>query len=79
MPARGGAPVRLTDNPADDLVPSWSRDGRTIYFGSTRTGRYEIWKMSARGGDQVQVTQQGGTYGKESIDGKYLYYGKTRP
>jgi dipeptidyl aminopeptidase/acylaminoacyl peptidase len=79
VPARGGAPVRLTDNPADDLVPSWSRDGQTIYFGSTRTGRYEIWKMSAGGGDAVQVTRDGGTYAKESVDRQYLYYGRTRP
>jgi len=79
VPTRGGAPVRLTDNPADDLVPSWSRDGQTIYFGSTRTGRYEIWKMSAGGGDAVQVTRDGGTYAKESVDRQYLYYGRTRP
>lgn len=79
MPARGGAPVRLTDDPADDLVPSWSRDGQSIYFGSTRTGRYQIWRMSARGGDPVQVTQHGGTYAKESVDRKYIYYGRTGP
>ena len=54
IPARGGAPVRLTNHPADDLVPSWSRDGRSIYFGSTRTGSFEIWKVSARGGEPVQ-------------------------
>jgi Tol biopolymer transport system component len=77
MAARGGAPVRLTDHPADDLVPSWSRDGQSIYFASTRTGTYQIWRMSARGGDPVQVTQHGGTYAKESIDRKYIYYGKT--
>ena len=79
MAARGGAPVRLTNHPADDLVPSWSRDGRSIYFGSTRSGRYEIWRMSARGGEPAQVTRRGGTYAKESIDGKYLYYGRTGP
>jgi serine/threonine protein kinase/Tol biopolymer transport system component len=77
--ARGGAPVRLTDHPADDLVPSWSRDGQSIYFGSTRSGSYQIWKMSARGGAAVQVTQHGGTYAKESMDRKYIYYGRTSP
>jgi len=76
---RGGAPIRLTDNTADDLVPSWSRDGQSIYFASTRTGRYQVWKMSARGGDPVQVTQHGGTYAKESIDRQYIYYGRTGP
>jgi Tol biopolymer transport system component len=79
VPARGGAPVRLTDDPADDLVPTWSRDGHWIYFGSTRSGIYQIWKMPAQGGTAVQVTQHGGTYGKESADGKYLYYGRTLP
>lgn len=79
VPARGGAPVRLTDDPADDLVPTWSRDGHWLYFGSTRSGIYQIWKMPAAGGAAVQVTQHGGTYGKESMDGKYLYYGRTNP
>ena len=78
-PARGGAPVRLTDHPADDLVPSWSRDGKSIYFGSTRSGSYQIWRMSAQGADPVQVTKRGGTYAKESVDRKDLYYGRTAP
>jgi Tol biopolymer transport system component len=76
VPARGGAPRQLTDHAADDLVPSWSRDGRSLYFASTRTGVYQIWKMSPEGGEQVQVTQHGGVYGKESLDGRYLYYAK---
>ena len=79
VPVRGGAPIRRTDHPADDLVPTWSRDGKWIYFASTRSGLYQIWKMSAQGGAAVQVTQHGGTYGKESMDGKYLYYGRSNP
>jgi dipeptidyl aminopeptidase/acylaminoacyl peptidase len=73
--AHGGAPFRVTTHPADDLVPSWSRDGRSIRYGSTRTGRYEIWTVSPHGGEPVQLTRHGGAYGKESIDG-YLYYAK---
>jgi Tol biopolymer transport system component len=79
IPARGGAPRQVTNHPADDLVPSWSHDGQSIYFGSTRTGRYEIWKLSPRGGEPVQLTQQGGTYAKESVDGRYLYVARTGP
>ncbi len=74
VPVRGGGPVRLTTDPADDIVPSWSHDGRWIYFESTRTGRPEIWKVSARGGDPVQITLGRATYAKESVDGRYLYY-----
>jgi hypothetical protein len=78
IPLRGGAPVRITNHPgaAEDLVPSWSRDGQWIYFGSTRTGEYQIWKVSFRGGQPVQLTQHRGTYAKESTDGRYLYYAK---
>ena len=40
---------------------------------------YQIWKVSPQGGEPVQVTQHGGTYGKESLDGKTLYYAKLGP
>ena len=40
IPARSGAPLRITNHPADDLVPTWSRDGQAIYFGSTRSGTF---------------------------------------
>jgi Tol biopolymer transport system component len=77
IPARGGAPRRITNHPADDLVPSWSHDGQSIYFGSTRSGTSQIWKQSPQGGEPVQVTQHGGSHGKESVDGRYLYYSRT--
>jgi len=77
IPARGGAPVRVTTHAADDYVPSWSRDGLWIYFGSTRSGRNEIWKVAPGGGEPVQVTRRGGLYGKESVDGRDLYYAST--
>ena len=75
---RGGAAARVTTDPADDLVPAWSHDGRWIYFESTRTGRAEMWKMPARGGDPVQITHGGATYAKESADGRYLYYARSQ-
>jgi Tol biopolymer transport system component len=69
--ADGGTPRLLAD---DGLVPSWSRDGRWIYFGSGRSGRVEVWKMPAAGGPAAQVTRNGGMGAFESADGKYLYY-----
>jgi Tol biopolymer transport system component len=76
MSARGGAPVRITNHPADDVVPSWSHDGRFIYFASVRSGNYQTWKVSPDGGEPVQVTQQGGLYAKESLDGRFIYYAR---
>jgi Tol biopolymer transport system component len=75
----GGAPRRLTTNPAEDKWPYWSHDGKSIYFTSTRTGREEIWKMSPSGGEVVQITRNSGDTPQESPDGKFLYYMKGWP
>jgi Tol biopolymer transport system component len=58
-------------------VPSWSRDGKWIYFTSDRTGRWEIWRIPAQDGVAEQITSNGGYVALESADGKTLYYTKT--
>ena len=75
----GGAPRRMTTNPAEDKWPYWSHDGKWIYFSSTRSGREEIWKMPASGGEAVQITRNSGDSPQESLDGKFLYYMKGWP
>jgi eukaryotic-like serine/threonine-protein kinase len=70
----GGRPRRMTNHPGNDLAAVYSRDGRWIYFGSNRTGDWQIWKMPAAGGDAVQVTRNGGFISRESADGRWLYY-----
>ena len=69
----GGGPQVLT--PGE--VPSWSRDGKWIYFASTQSGAWQVWKVPSSGGTPVQVTQHGGHAALESLDGKYVYYAKT--
>ena len=71
-----GIPRLLTTNATHDLVPSWSRDGRWIYFGSDRSGAWQVWKIPSQGGDPEQVTWQGGYRAFESLDGTHLYYSK---
>jgi Tol biopolymer transport system component len=75
--AAGGSPQRLTDGRGDNQIPSWSRDGKHVYFASNRTGRSEVWCVPAGGGAARQVTFRGGHVGFESLDGKSLYYSKT--
>jgi Tol biopolymer transport system component len=74
----GGVPRLLPTIPgADNLSPSWSRDGKWLYFASKRgTESFQIWKMPVQGGDPVQLTRHGGISAVESIDGHYLYYSK---
>ncbi|MBS1840549.1 MAG: PD40 domain-containing protein [Acidobacteria bacterium] len=70
-------PQLLTMDEFENRCPSWSRDGKWIYFASTRTEKYQVWKIPSEGGAPVQVTRDGGHAAFESADGKILYYAKT--
>jgi hypothetical protein len=69
-----GKPIPLTADSADDGAPSWSTDGKWVYFASIRTGRWETWKVSAEGGKAIPVTRNGGGPASECSDGKFIYY-----
>jgi Tol biopolymer transport system component/DNA-binding winged helix-turn-helix (wHTH) protein len=72
-----GPPRLITSEPSADVRPSWSRDGRWIYFGSNRSGEWQIWKSPRQGGRAVQVTgAKGAREAFESLDGKFIYYAK---
>jgi hypothetical protein len=48
--------VQLTGDAADDLLPAWSPDGRSIAFVSTRDGNPEIYVMDSDGQNQRRLT-----------------------
>ena len=76
--AAGGSPRRATASAFNTNQGSWSHDGQWIYFGSTRTGRSEIWRIAfPPTGNAEQVTTTGGSTAFESWDGKMLYYTRT--
>jgi Tol biopolymer transport system component len=76
---RTGELQPVTRDPADDGRASYSRDGLSIYFRSNRSGRNQIWRMPAAGGEPVQITRTGAMEGFESPDGKLFYFTKDRP
>jgi Tol biopolymer transport system component/DNA-binding winged helix-turn-helix (wHTH) protein len=73
----GGQPRLLPTNPgANNVVPSWSRDGHWVYFASSRGNKpIQIWKAHYPDGRATQLTQNGGVYPVESADG-FIYYSK---
>ncbi len=75
--AAGGAPRPFTDAPSTDGGANWSLDGRWIYFMSDRSGRPEIWKKPASGGEAIQVTLQGGFQAMEAPGSRWLYFVKS--
>jgi dipeptidyl aminopeptidase/acylaminoacyl peptidase len=79
----GQAIRQITHSRAEEAMPSWSNDGRWIYFASNRKGDFQIYKVSASTGESslsstVQVTTGGGFNAAESFDGQYLYFAKGR-
>ena len=72
--AGGGRPRRLTSEPSTDGVPSWSGDGRWIYFSSTRGGVIpDVWRISADGGEARRITHNGAFEPRESPDGHFCF------
>ena len=74
VPAGGGELRILTSNLSNGGFPSFSRDGRWIYFTLLKDGVARIWKVPTPGGAAVQVTDNAGTVAIESYDGRDLYY-----
>lgn len=58
MDADGGGQIRLTENAAEDYMPTWSPDGTKLAFVSTRDGNAEIYVMNANGTGQTRLTNQ---------------------
>jgi Tol biopolymer transport system component len=79
-------PRKLVSNLPDMLVPSWSHDGKWIYFQSNG----KIFRCRAAGGDAVQLSTNSGAttqkviepaylFPSESNDGKTLYFADQKP
>ena len=68
-----GAPLRLTDSSDNEVSPSWSADGGWIYFGSDRSGDWQLWRMAAEDRTPEQVTTEGGVVGLEDPGGQFIY------
>jgi len=69
----GGGVEQITAGHSLDVVPTWSNDGRFVYFTSARSGSQALWKMPIHGGPAVRISEGPEWLARESPDGKWLY------
>jgi Tol biopolymer transport system component/DNA-binding winged helix-turn-helix (wHTH) protein len=80
--ADGGPPRQLTFSSGNQTAPTWSRDGRWIYFSDDRdsgsaTATYDldIWRVPVKGGQTTRITTTGSGFSAlESPDGRSILY-----
>ena len=79
LPSAGGEPRRLTDK-----VPSyfhgWSPDGKTLAFCGKRGDNFDLYAISADGGEERRLTEHAGyDDGPDySPDGRWIYFNSDR-
>lgn len=79
LPVAGGEPRKITEK-GPSYLHGWSPDGKFLVFTGGRNGKYNIYKISSKGGDEIQVTHgdaldDGSEY---TPDGKYIYFNSSR-
>ena len=55
--AEGGAIRQITNGANDQMAPTWSGDGRWIYFSARQGHGLDIWRIPVAGGAPQQVTR----------------------
>jgi len=73
----GNGRRQLTNDPFTDAVPTWSHDGRWIYYRQDRPDGRDIFRVASEVGTPQRMTKAGGLYPIESWDGKQLLFTKT--
>ena len=82
--ARGGEPVAVTNDPGLDWNPTWSPDGRYLYFASDRGGSMNLWRapIDEQSGnllgelEPVTIPATYSGYISFSRDGRHLAYAR---
>jgi Tol biopolymer transport system component len=76
--AQGGVPLRLTQDKSSSS-PSYSPEGKWLYFSSTRASPEEVRRMPAGGGEGVQITRGGGANPLITGNGRWLFFTRRTP
>jgi TolB protein len=79
VPVRGGKPRRITAK-GPSYLHGWSPDNKFLIYTGERNGKFDIYKISAKGGKEIRLTNAKGLDdGSEfTSDGKYIYFNSNR-
>jgi Tol biopolymer transport system component len=79
VPLAGGEARQVTPT-GPSYLHGWSPDGRFLVFTGLRNGDYDIYRVPAVGGDEVQLTSAPGLDdGPEyTPDGRFIYFNSVR-
>jgi len=79
LPVTGGTPKRVTAK-GPSYLHGWSPDGRWLVYVGERNDSFDIYKISAAGGDEIRLTTAPGLDdGPEyTPDGAYIYFNSSR-
>ncbi len=79
LPVKGGVPKRVTSK-GPSYLHGWSPDGKFLVYTGERSGDFDIYKISAKGGEEIRLTTAKGLDdGPEySPNGKYIYFNSAR-
>lgn len=74
--ADGSGQKQLTFDPAGDMYPTGSPDGRYIAFLSNRGNRWSIWRMNPDGSNAIELVRTDGENHAPqfSPDGRWVFY-----
>lgn len=79
LPIEGGYPIQITQN-SPSYWHGWSPDGRYLIYTAQRNDQWDIWKIPAEGGKEMQLTD--GEWlddGSEfSADGNHIWFNSNR-
>lgn len=76
MSANGGPAHQITTGSGNQFRPSWSQDGRWIYFVWVRDHDRDVWRTRGPNGPTERVTHSGSSVAaaRESADGTGVWY-----
>ena len=73
----GSVPTKLDVDIRGNNLPSWSHDGKWIYFVNGENADHpSLWRVPYEGGHAVQIAKHPAGFYVESPDGRYVYFAR---